>query len=280
MALLMISSLYYDSMRNRLKNVARLILDFLGLDVVRASSRSEFQDFLSLLQPYSTNFSLIRAGGKNDGGYLIPDDLGDLDAIYSPGVAESSEFEAFFLERGLKCYLADNSVTAPPVQHEHIVFTKKHLGLWETEKEMSLEDWVNCNTPDSSNLLLQMDIEGSEWAVLTQTPDSTLRQFRIVVVEFHNFHKIFNSEGLALARTVFEKMLRFFEVVHLHPNNGGGYIKFRGKIIPRVVEITFIRKDRVANLDKVKEFPHDLDSPNLPLLPNFHLSSSLFLNHK
>ena len=273
-------SLYYSAMKDRAKNVARLALDFLGLDVVRASSRNDFHYFLSLLQPYKTDFPLIRVGSDNDGGYLIPDDLSNLDAIYSPGVAESSDFEAFFLSRGLQCHLADNSVVSPPIFHENITFVRKHLGLWETDKEMSLEDWVHRNTPNSSNLLLQMDIEGSEWAVLTHTPDSILRQFRIVVVEFHDVHKIFNSEGLASARAVFEKMLRFFEVVHLHPNNGGGYIRYRGKSIPRVVEVTFIRKDRVTHLEKIEKFPHDLDSPNLPWLPDFRLSSSFFLKHQ
>jgi hypothetical protein len=265
-------------MKDFLKNFLRFVLDFLGLDLVRSSSRREFHKFFTLLQPYKTNIPLIRAGGKHDGGYLLPNDLSDLDAIYSPGVAESSDFEAFFLARGLRCYLADNSVVAPPIQDKNISFERKHLGLWESEREMSLEYWVRSNTPHASELLLQMDIEGSEWAVLTHTPDNILKQFRIIIVEFHNIQKVFNSEGLSMATQVLEKMLRFFEVVHVHPNNGGGYIKFRGKEIPRVIEVTFIRKDRVISRELITEFPHKLDSPNLPMLPDDPLSSTLFVS--
>jgi hypothetical protein len=258
-----------------LKNFLRFILDILGLDIVRSSSRDDFHRFFALLQPYKTNIPLIRAGGKHDGGYLVPDDLSDLNAVYSPGVAESSEFESFFLSQGLRCYLADNSVTAPPIQDKNISFERKHLGLWESEKEMSLEYWVRSNTPNASERLLQMDIEGSEWAVLAHAPDNILKQFRIVIVEFHDIQRVFNEAGLALATQVFEKMLRFFEVVHVHPNNGGGYIKFRGKQIPRVIEVTFIRKDRVTVRELITKFPHILDRPNLPLLPDTRLSSSL-----
>lgn len=259
-----------------MKNLARFVMDFMGLDFVRASSRDDFHSFLTLLQPYSTNFSLIRAGGAYDGGYLIPDDLSGLEAIYSPGVAQSSDFEAFFLAQGIPCFLADNSVESPPIQDKNISFVKKHLGLQATDKEMTLEDWVSRNTPSSSNLLLQMDIEGAEWAVLTNTPDSILSQFRIVIVEFHNLHKINNADGLVSARNVFEKLLRLFAVVHLHPNNGGGYVKFRGKRIPRVIEVTFIRKDRVTDLEAISVFPHQLDSPNLPKIPDFYISKMMF----
>ncbi len=265
-------------MKDLLKNFLRFVLDFLGLDLVRSSSRREFHKFFTLLQPYKTNIPLIRAGGKHDGGYLLPNDLSDLDAIYSPGVAESSNFEAFFLAQGVRCYLADNSVVAPPIQDQNISFERKHLGLWESEREMSLEYWVRSNTPHASELLLQMDIEGSEWAVLTHTPDEILKRFRIIIVEFHNIQKVFNSEGLSMATQVLEKMLRFFEVVHVHPNNGGGYIKFRGKQIPRVIEVTFIRKDRVISRELITDFPHKLDSPNLPMLPDVPLSNTLFVS--
>lgn len=263
-------------MMENLKNLSRFLLDCLGLDIVRASSTHDFHSFLSLLQPHSTGFKLFRAGGEYDGGYLIPDDLDGLDGIYSPGVAESSEFEGYFLARGLKCYLADNSVSSPPIIDENIVFEKKHLGLWETESEMTLENWVLRNTPNAHNLLLQMDIEDAEWAVLTNTPDDILNRFRIVVVEFHNLHRILNVHGLGTARTTISKMLRTFEIAHVHPNNGGGYLKFRGKLLPRVIEITFIRKDRVTSLEKITGFPHELDSPNLPKLPDFQISSELF----
>jgi len=264
------------AMLDKAKDLARFMLDRVGLDIVRSSTQKDFHQFLSLLQPQKSKFPLVRVGGQNDGGYLIPDDLDGLDAIYSPGVAESSDFEAYFSSQGLWCFLADNSVDLPPIHNDKIFFEKKHIGLSVSEHEMTLEDWVLRNTPDSTDLVLQMDIEGSEWAVLTHVPESILSKFRIVVVEFHNLHRIFNSEGLASANLALTKLLGFFEIVHLHPNNGGGHIRFRNKHVPRVIEITFIRKDRVSNLEPITIFPHKLDAPNLPNLPDFYLSTDLF----
>jgi hypothetical protein len=263
-------------MLDKVKDLTRFLLDRIGLDIVRSSTQEDFHQFLSLLQPHKSKFSLVRVGGQNDGGYLIPDDLEGLDAIYSPGVAASSDFEAYFASQGLRCFLADNSVDSPPIHNDKIIFEKKHIGLSTSGYEMTLENWVLRNTPHSTNLVLQMDIEGSEWAVLTHAPESILTKFRIVVVEFHNLHRIFNSEGLASANLALTKLLQFFEIVHLHPNNGGGYIRFRNKQVPRVIEITFIRKDRVVNLEPTTIFPHKLDAPNLPNLRDFYLSTDLF----
>jgi hypothetical protein len=101
-----------------------------------------------------------------------------------------------------------------------------------SEHEMTLENWVLRNAPQTTNLVLQMDIEGVEWVVLTHTPESILNRFRIVVVEFHNLHRIFNSEGLTSANLALIKLLQFFEIVHLHPNNGEGIYVFARNMSP------------------------------------------------
>ena len=42
-------------------------------------------------QSFQTN--LIRVGSKNDGGYLVPDDLKNINACFSPGVDLNVSFE-------------------------------------------------------------------------------------------------------------------------------------------------------------------------------------------
>ena len=39
------------------------------------------------------NFKLIRVGKNNDGGYLVPDDLNNIDQSYSAGVGLLTKFE-------------------------------------------------------------------------------------------------------------------------------------------------------------------------------------------
>ena len=66
----------------------------------------------------------------------------------------------------------------------------------DTDKGTTLEGWIDRNTPNSRQmtLLLQMDIEGAEFCVLLSTPTETLKRFRIMIIEFHLFHKIADPE--------------------------------------------------------------------------------------
>ena len=47
--------------------------------------------FLKKINVYQTE--LVRLGNKNDGGYLVPNDLKDITACFSPGVDTTIQFE-------------------------------------------------------------------------------------------------------------------------------------------------------------------------------------------
>ena len=119
-----------------------------------------------MVRPYSTNHELIRIGGNSDGGYLVPDDLFGVMNCFSPGVSETANFEFDLANRKIKSFLADYSVEKSPIENELIDFEKKYLGAETNEIYMTLNDWVNRKCPHDNDLILQMDIEGSEYAVL------------------------------------------------------------------------------------------------------------------
>jgi hypothetical protein len=111
---------------------------------------------------------------------------------------------------------------------------------------MTLDSWVNKELPDNnSDLLLQMDIEGSEYEVIIQSSNELLRMFRIIVIEFHDMQNLFDRFGLKTIAACFAKLQRDFEIVHIHPNNNHQPIKYMGYEIPPAIEITFLRKDRI-----------------------------------
>ena len=64
-----------------------------GLKVEKYVNYNKVRDFLELLRPVTTEFELMRVGSEEDGGYLIPDDLQGVVALFSPGVAKSATFE-------------------------------------------------------------------------------------------------------------------------------------------------------------------------------------------
>ena len=73
---------------------------------------------------------------------------------------------------------------------------------------MTMESWVNESIGDASgDLLLQMDIEGYEYETLLAMPDSLLRRFRIIVVEFHSLDWMVFKSPFDWVDVVFRKLL-------------------------------------------------------------------------
>jgi len=137
---------------------------------------------------------------------------------------------------------------------------------------MRLEDWVNDKVGHDPNadLMLQMDIEGSEFSVIIDTPIEVLKKFRIMVVEFHGMDVMFEKGGLKQMSHVFGKLKQDFCVAHIHPNNCNTCKTFKcgDIVIPKVFEVTFFRKDRVKPDTRTLTFPHPLDRKNVPYNPD------------
>lgn len=242
------------------------VLGIIGLSVTRTISSERTVGLIQRLSPVSSPFPLLRIGGSSDGGYLLPSDLNEISACFSPGVAQSATFEMAMAEMSIPSFMVDYSVDGPPVANANFRFEKLFLAAHtDGVKFIRLEDWVNANTSGDADLILQMDIEGAEWPVLLDTPDQILNKFRILVIEFHTLDQMMTTSlGAEVFDTVFDKLARGFEIVHLHANNAGGVHRHKGQIIPRVLELTFLRSDRF-NLSTERfpaALPHPLDQPN------------------
>jgi len=235
-------------------------------------TRDEVLSFIKKLRPYSTEYPLVRIGSANDGGYLLPNDFVGVANCYSPGVGSTSNFELFLANKGIRSFIADASVDGPVLGENRptplIVFDKKFLGLADSDDhKMTLTTWVNRYTPGDDNLILQMDIEGSEYEVIQATPIEIFKRFRIMAIEFHHLHLVWDRESFEDLKVFFEKILKVFTVVHLHPNNYVNPFISNGLSIPPVMEMTFIRTDRVKHKTPATTFPHRLDNDNAVILP-------------
>ena len=236
--------------------------------IAKNLSHEKMEKISSLISPQETNFELVRIGGENDGGYLLPNDFSNLSACYSPGVGDSAEFELSISQKGIKCFLADASVNKSPIENENIHFDKIFLGARTNDNKITLRDWIDKYSKNTDDLILQMDIEGDEYEVLEKTSLETLSRFRIIVIEFHRTHLILTKNGYRKMIRSLEKIHKSFIPVHLHNNNARPFIKFNNYLIPRVFELTFIRRDRVKHFRPVKFLPHHLDQPNVAGLEN------------
>lgn len=242
-----------------------------GIYVSRVVGKDSVAEFFSLIRAHQVQSDLVRIGGLGDGGYLIPDDLAGIEECFSPGVSVIADFEKDLVARGIRCYLADYSVDASPFQHSMIDFEKKYLGVVDDEKFVRLESWVTRKQKSAGDLILQMDIEGAEYRVLLDTPDDVFGKFRIIVVEFHHLNRLFEMFGFEVINLAFRKLLKQFDIVHIHPNNCREPVEHYGFLIPPVMEFTFLRRDRAVTRRPAPVAPHRLDAANVAGMPDVEL---------
>jgi len=256
------------SFRGRVFRIIQRVLALVRASLAVGVQANQLRSALRLIQPKASPVPLVRIGGSGDGGYLVPDDLDDIAACFSPGVAESANFELALAGRGVRSFMADYSVDGVPVANDLFDFEKLFLATHnETGKFVRLDDWISSKKQTKGDLVLQMDIEGNEWPILADVSAETLGRFRIIVLELHEIDNLLtNPLGIEIFTAVFRKLNDQFSVVHLHANNCCGALNYQGIEIPRVLEVTLIRNDRYQTSNQVFEskIPNPLDVPNVP----------------
>jgi len=161
--------------------------------------------------------------------------------------------------------LADKSVAGPAVEDERFSFIPQFIAsTTDTDAGLiTLDDWYRSELGDSvenhPEAILQMDIEGSEYAVLHSVSDSLLNRFRIIIVEFHKLHQLVDRYSFGWMSQAIYKILKTHKIVHIHPNNNKKVLAYGGLEIPATLEITFLHNDRVQRTKEVLTFPHALD---------------------
>lgn len=228
----------------------------------------DVKTFLRTLTPRHCGKDLVRIGPDEDGGYLLPDDLDGIDALFSPGVSETLGFDLEIAQRGIQCFLADASVTKPDGLLSNMNFMQKFIGPENRGDFVTMQKWIGENTADDTDLLLQMDIEGAEYDVLPGIAAETLARFRIMLIEFHDFDQIFNADTFNRLQSLFARLSETHVLCHLHANNTVGYTSLGGLTIPPVFEATYIRRDRVRGDLPHAQIPHPLDQHNSNKRPN------------
>jgi hypothetical protein len=169
--------------------------------------------------------------------------------------------------------MIDASVAAPPVPHRNFFFYPLFLGARTHGNFTTIDDFSDTHLGSiDGDLLLQMDIEGAELDVLASVSDSLLSRFRIIVVEFHNLKYLLDPLAFSRFALSFDRLLKFHEVVHIHPNNHRDLVDLGSLKIPRLLEFTFYRKDRSRFLDHIEHsLPHPLDARNDCIRPDIEL---------
>tara|TARA_Y100000991_G_scaffold54959_1_gene40146 strand:+ start:81 stop:941 length:861 start_codon:yes stop_codon:yes gene_type:complete len=244
-------------------------------NLIKESNYIDLINSIKLMVPIGCSRQLIRIGGDKDGAYLIPDDLDNIDACFSPGTSHKKLFEDHLANKyKIKSFLSDGSVKESSLDliRNYQVFQKKWINDFDDKNTTTLSSWIeDMNHKNSKNLLLQMDIEGSEYNSLLYSSEACLKQFRILVIEFHDLYRLKNQRFLKqIFIPIMQRILNQFDCVHAHANNCLPFMKIANFDIPQVIELTFYRKDCNKGIKK-KYIPHPKDIVNVPKNPKMVL---------
>lgn len=231
-----------------------------GISVSRSASPREFQAQLRRLEPSRMKGRFVRVGGAGDGAYVLPDILTQLGGVISPGVGDNSSFEKEFADREIPSLLIDGSVDGPPEPHKNFTFVRKWLGAQTGGEHIDLTEAV-LQSGFEGDLLLQMDIEGGEYAAILASTEATLLRFRLMLIEVHRLAEMYHPVGLSVLQGFLDTLTLNHTVVHTHANSVAGKLRVGGHKIPDTLEVTLVRNDFFFPGEPLNE-PKDLDEAN------------------
>lgn len=218
-----------------------------------------------------------RIGSDNDGGYVvIKEHDPKYDLFISCGISDDISFETAFLKENSsieKCIAFDGTIEKLPYISEEeteedksiknrIEFVKKNISHIENnESEESKTTNLHYLINDKKDIFLKMDIEGAEYGFFAVLNKKQMQSFKQIVVEFH--HPSMNKDNW----NILSKIKETHWLVHIHPNNNCGTLKFHtsdnDKIIeiPNVFECTYVRKQFLELSSE--SVPSSIDMPNV-----------------
>lgn len=219
-----------------------------------------------------------RIGLGHDGGYVMLDDWAGLAGALSIGIGNDDGWDREMVRRGLSVAQYDHTITAPPSTGPGLNWQPVGIAPADVNNLRSLRSLIALSgLPAEGDLLLKLDVEAAEWPALAGGEDAApLGRFRQVLVEFHWFERIGEDHWFVIAEQALAHLNRSHAVVHVHGNNWGGMALIGGIPFPRVLEVTYARRDAYAFEAEAGLFPSALDAPCNPAQPDLFLGGFRF----
>ncbi len=204
----------------------------------------------------------IRVGHQYDGGYVMIDDWQGVRGAISIGIGDNDAWDLEMSSRDIPVAQFDHTIVAAPTAGSGMAWHCVGIGPDDTERLRTLRSIVRlADFPDEGDLLLKLDAEAAEWESLQSEAVAPLGRFRQMIIEFHWFDRIADDAWFDVACRTIERIRRSHAPVHVHANNGVSMLLLGGISFPRVLEVTFVRKDCYVLTASDELFPTALDSP-------------------
>ncbi len=237
-------------------------------------------ELFTLLQPQNIFQEKKRLGPTQDGGYVMPVSvLEKCDALFTYGVGGETRYEEEFSRDYRKpVYMFDHTLPEAPYQphicyqDENVKFFREGLG-----SEPNCRDFLEhyAEIQKTGEVFLKVDIEGGEYDwLLNADIDAMAKVVTGINLEFHWLHEEPRQEKMI---AIMKKLNEHFVMNHIHANNWVTMFPLEGRMIPIVLEMSFINKRHVEKFEpSLLQYPiKGLDWPNKPDAPDHELT---FLN--
>jgi len=227
----------------------------------------------NILTCYKSPFKKIRVGKDFDGGYIICDIPNiKYDLLLGCGVDNDISFESQFCDKYIDtlCYLYDGSVSDIYLSNKNIKFIKKNINNFNDENNTNLHEIID----KYDNIFLKMDIEGNEISWIKSLNNEKLNKISQIVIEFHFPFEDYKKD-------VFDKLNKYFILIHFHANNCCGVRNHNGIIIPNVFECTYLNRKFFNNKYELNtdNIPSILDMKNIIEHDEIYIDYEPFVNN-
>jgi hypothetical protein len=234
---------------------------------------------LDLLKPKPTPISRARrVGSNNDGGYVLIDDCKKTDFLISMGIADNVDFEKELVPELSGGHLYDYSISQLPEEIKGSIFFQEKIG------GQGNTTILNClgKLGQHTDLLMKMDIEGSEYEAIDLLGHNHLSKFRQIIVEFHFLENIVDDVFFDKCLRVLKKLNNTHFVLNSHPNNFGDIFLIENLLLPSIMEVTFLRRDSYliddTHASQCEATLRKLNAPCNPTHPEIYLQQFIGLD--
>jgi hypothetical protein len=98
-------------------------------------------------------------------------------------------------------------------------------------------------------VILKVDIEGSEWESFKDFPRESMLRCEQIIFEYHGLQSLYQQANFNHYLQFLDRILETHEIVNSHINNWDSFEIIEGIPVPNVLEVTYVRKDLVAQLE-------------------------------
>ena len=205
--------------------------------------------------------TLVRIGREHDGGYLMLDEFHPGMIAYSFGISDDVSWDKAMAERDIACFMYDHTIDKLPEEHKFFHWSREGIcGAEHQEHCRTLEAFIKSNGHEERNdLILKMDVEGTEWDAVAATSSATLALFSQIVFELHDVYSAVLHNKIC---AVLSKLNKTHQPVYVHGNNWADYERAGDLVMPWALEVLYVRKNDHNFRESSHFYPLEQDMPN------------------